>query len=766
MALTAGTRLGPYEILEPIGSGAMGEVYRAADRRLERDVAVKALPAEFGRDPERLARFEREARMLAALSHPNIAAIFGLEESSGLHCLVLELVEGDTLAERLGRDGPLPIDEALRIGRQMADALHAAHGKGIVHRDVKPANVKITPEGRVKVLDFGLAKSMPRGGPGIGESQLATYTGLETEPGTVLGTPAYMSPEQVRGQAVDRRTDVWAVGCVLYELLSGRCAFHGPTLPDTLAAVLGQDPDWKALPTSAPRGLAELLTRCLQKDAGRRFADCAELVAALDQVAAASAAGTREALGSHGSRAAATRALVVLPLENLSGDPEQEYFADGMTDALIGDLARLRALRVISRRSAMRFKGSDKSLPEIARELNVDAVVEGSVVKDGGRVLIRAQLIDASTDTHLWSESYDRELKDVLILQSEIARAIAREIRIAVTPEESRQLAQARSVDPAAYQAYLKGQFHWGKLTPADLDRALEYFEQARSTEPALGYVGIAAVWAGRMQMGLAPPAVAGPLEHEAALKALAADDTLPEVHYILAINATWGLWDWEAAGAAFDRALSLRTNFADARAYHAHYLAIVGRTEDALVEMRRALELDPGNDLFLSLSGVVQLFARDYELAVRQLREARLTSPGNPVVHRALCMTFHMQGRFDDALAELRGWYAAQGDEDLARALDSGADYADSLGRAAQALAARARSQYVSAFEIARLYACGGRHEEALEWLRVGVEQQDPELPYIRLPIFDRLREEPRYRELVRRLNLPAAQVGSALKN
>jgi TolB-like protein/tetratricopeptide (TPR) repeat protein len=754
MALTPGTRLGVYEVTAPIGEGGMGQVYRATDAKLKRQVAIKVLPPSLAADVDRRARFQREAEVLASLNHPNIAAIYGLEEAKGLHYLVLELVEGETLAERLERGGALPANEALRIVRQMAEALEAAHEKGIVHRDIKPANVMITPGGRVKVLDFGLAKSSARGGPANGESQLSTFTRLATEPGTVLGTPAYMSPEQVRGGAVDGRADIWAVGCVLYELLSGRRPFGGATLPDMLAAVLEHEPGWQSLPPSVTRSLEDALRRCLQKEASRRFQDCAELVAALEDAGAGSAARGRESPGGAGQRVA----LVVMPLTNLSGDPAQEYFADGMTDALIADLARLRALRVISRRSAMRYKGSDKSLPEIAKELHVDAVVEGSVLREGGRVLIRAQLIEASTDTHLWAASYDRELKDVLILQSEIARSIAREIRIAVTPEERRRLAEARSVDPAAYEAYLKGQFHWSKLTPHDLDRSLDYFEQARGKEPALGLAGIAAVWAARMQMGLVAPAEAGPLAHQAALAAREADETLPEVHYILALISTWGLWDWDAGRAEFERALSLRTNFADARAYHSHFLAIVGRTEEAILEMRLALELDPGNDLFLSLYGIVLIFARDYAEAVRQFQAARLTAPGNPVIHRGLLMALHHRGMFDEAVAELRGWSAAQGDDEVVKAIDQGAGYADSLRGTADCLANRGRAAYVSAVYVAWLYVLAGRNAEAMDWLQVGVERRDPDMPYLRLPIYDPFRGEPRYEALVRRMKLPAA--------
>ena len=459
-----GEQFGSYSIRALLGKGGMGEVYRAYDNRLGRDVAIKTLPADFASQSDRLTRFHREARMLAALNHPNIAAIYALEEYAGQTFLIMELVEGDTLAERVARTGALPLEEVLDVAGQVIEAVQAAHAKGIVHRDLKPANIKVTPEGRVKVLDFGLAKAPLRDLAHDG-SVASTFGHVETAPGILIGTPSYMSPEQVRGQAQDHRSDVWAFGCVLFELLSGKKAFGGPTLADTLAGVLQREPDWSALPSTVPDTLQLLLQRCLERDLARRCQSLVDLRAHLVHASSGSVTHRRSRTRIAG--------LVVLPMRNLSGDAAQEFFADGMTEALIWDLGKLRALRVISRTSAFRYKVTDKSLREIARELSVEAVIEGSVARDGRRVMIRAQLIEAETETTLWSERYDRDLKDVLILESEIARAIANAIHVALTPEESRQLAAgARTVDPTAYEAYLKGQFHWGLLTPDGLDAA------------------------------------------------------------------------------------------------------------------------------------------------------------------------------------------------------------------------------------------------------------------------------------------------------
>ena len=409
-----GAQVGPYRILSHLGAGGMGKVYRARDTKLGRDVAIKTLPSEFARNPERLARLRREAQTLASLNHPHIAAIYGLEESADLDCLVLELVEGEALC------GPLPMPIALDRAGQVAEALAAAHDKGIIHRDLKPANVKVTPQGRVKVLDFGLAKVIWRAESNPDLSDRTPLIGVETTAG-LLGTPGYMSPEQARGGEVDQRTDIWAFGCLFYELLTGSRAFPGDTVAETIAAVMDREPDWGALPAKTPAKIRALLRLCLRKDANRRLSNIADARTAIEEVqrgpnrwvvqtrqprqwwllsAAAVVSLVAIVLAANmvvlrQPIAKPIESLAVLPLENLSHDPEQDYFADGMTEDLITELAKISALRVISRTSVMHYKGTKKSIPEIARELNVDAVLEGTVTREQGRVRITAQLISA-----------------------------------------------------------------------------------------------------------------------------------------------------------------------------------------------------------------------------------------------------------------------------------------------------------------------------------------------------------------------------------
>jgi serine/threonine protein kinase len=470
--------LSHYRLIEKIGEGGMGVVWKAMDTTLEREVAVKLLPETVAQDAGRLARFQREAKLLASLDHPNIATVFGLEQANDFQFLVMELVHGENLDERLGRVR-LSLDEVLTLGVQVTDALDNAHANGIIHRDLKPANVMVTRDGKVKVLDFGLAKVFS--GPPTLDSDLTTANAEQvTKQGTILGTAAYMSPDHARGRPLDKRADIWSLGCILYETLTGQRAFKEDTISDTIAAILTRDPDWSRIPDGTPTAFRELLRSCLQKDSHARLDDASCARRLLDEAREhlssratipsgdyrAPTERTRRVLLGWRSWAALTalvvgfglsfvlvlsewgdrllhrggrasiRSLAVLPLENLSGDPEEEYFADGMTEALISNLAKVSQLRVISRTSIMQYKDNRKPMPLIARELNVDAVVEGSVLRSGDRVRVNAQLIRAATDEHLWADSYERDMVDILSLQADVARAVAQEISEGPLPLE------------------------------------------------------------------------------------------------------------------------------------------------------------------------------------------------------------------------------------------------------------------------------------------------------------------------------------------
>jgi len=461
-------------------------------------------------------------------------------------------------------------------------------------------------------------------------------------------------------------------------------------------------------------------------------------------------------------RAEAIDAIAVLPLENLTGDPGQEFFVDGVTDELIGQLAQIGALRVISRRSVMQYKGVKKPLPEIAQELNVDAVVEGTVHRISDSVRIRVQLIEAlPEERNLWAQTYDRAMTDVLVMYKEMARAIADKTRVKLTPQEEANLASTRQVNPEAYEAYIKGRFHWYKLTPQDLEVAFQYFELAREKDPnyALAYAGIASVWIGLQQQGEVSSSEAGPKARAAAMKALELDDTLAEVHQILADIRAWTDYDWEGAEKAFRRAIELNPNYPDPRPGYSHLLFIMRRPEEAMAQLERALELDPFNVLFRDLYAMGLNIARRYDEAIALLRETLRTAPNNLQVMSTLRSAYHNKGMYEEALEMWQRYYATRGDREAEEALSRGyaeAGYSGALSSVAEMLIERSRTTFVTPWRIGTLYTRAGKNEEALVWLEKAYEAHDPNMPYISVdPIFDGLRDDPRFQELLRRMNL-----------
>ena len=784
-----GKTISRYRILEKLGAGGMGEVYRAHDERLQRDVALKVLRAHILADETARKRFRKEALALSKLKHPNITTVYDFDTQDGVDFLVMEYVAGATLTKRI-TDDALPEKEVAQLGIQIAAALEEAQEQGVVHRDLKPGNVMVTPKGQVKVLDFGLAKLVRP------VADTAATLSL-TETPAAAGTLPYMPPEQLQGKPVDVRTDLYALGTVLYEMGTGRRAFPERESHRLITAILHQTPQPpRALNRDISAGLESIIFKALEKDPERRYQSAQELRVDLERlsgpepflatprrpgmtrrqlVAMAGAAlvallavplglnlgGLRDRLLG---TAAAPRieSIALLPLQNLSGDPEQDYFADGITEVLITELGKIGALRVISRRSVMRYRDTDKPLPEIARELNVDAVVEGSALRSGDRVRITVQLIHAATDRQLWAERYERNLRDILSLQGEVTTAIAREINVKLTPQEQARLASARTVNPEAYEAYLKGMFHWSRQTPAGLDTALQYFELALEKDPefALGYVGVAWVWGARQQMGLTSPQDATPPSKAAAAKALELDSTLAEVHHLVGGQKTYMDWDWEGGGAAYRRAIEINPNYAEARAFYSHFLNIMRRPEEAMAQIERAMELDPYNPLFQALYAIDLVFARRYDDAIARAREARKLAADNPILRTALAISFHMKGMYEEAFEEHRSWFAGRDDREVEQALVQGSQqggYEGAMGLAAETLAARSRTTFVSPSWIAHFYLYAGQKKPALDWLEKAYARREPNLPPASVsPLFDVLRDEPRFQDLLRRMNLP----------
>ena len=662
-----GQNLTHYRITGELGVGGMGAVYRATDTKLGREVALKVLPDEMASNPERLDRFRREAIMLASLDHPGVVGVYSVEESDGRHFLTMQLVEGDSL-DRLIPDDGMPIEQVLEIGTAVAEALAAAHERGIVHRDLKPANVMVAGDGRVKVLDFGLAKVAGPQADGPLDSEMETD--LHTRDGVIMGTAPYMSPEQVSGRPVDLRTDVFSLGIMLYEMASGQRPFTGRSTAELSSAILRDaPPSLAAAREGLPDGLMQVINRCLEKEPDARFQSMQEIQTALrevfsgeqNQVAAPprSSRSPSRALtlaagvtvlaivafllmqfevivpSGPGQQAAAgteIRSIAVLPLDNYSGDPSQDYFAEGMTDALTADLARISQIRVISRGSAMQFGGANRpSTPEIAEALDVDAIVEGSVFREGDRVRITAQLIDARGDRHLWAETFDRSSADVLALQGEMAAAIAREINVQLTPAEQSKLGSAQSVDPEAYDAYLKGRYFFNRPSDENLKKAIERFEDALAISPnfvpALSGLSDAYLWAGYNE-GFMTASDARPKAKAAAEKAIAIDDTSAEGHTSLAVFRHFYEYDWEAAEAAYRKAFEVNPNYAFAHDQFSLCLAFQGRYEESIAESARAAELDPLNPQIFIDSIFAHAWSGDFQGAMDQARRAEEIDP------------------------------------------------------------------------------------------------------------------------------------------
>ena len=747
-----GKVLSHYEIIDKLGAGGMGVVYRARDQRLDREVALKLLAPAILSDESARRRFRHEAMALSRLSHPNIATVHDFDSDGGIDFLVMEHVAGETLAARLRR-GALPEEETRGIGIQIAEALDEAHERGVAHRDLKPANVIVTTKGRVKILDFGLAKLL-RAGEG-GDTVTASMAGAWS------GTLPYMPPEQLEGKEAGTEGDLYALGAMLYEMIAGRRPFTDPSPARLMSAILSERPPVLVAAGGTPVSsmLQALVHQLLEKDPTRRPRSAREVASTLRSSAASGA--------THAAPATApVRGIVVLPLENLSGDPEQEFFADGMTEELISDLAQIAALRVISRTSAMRYKKTQKTLQEIGRELNVDSVVEGSVRRHGERVRITAQLIEIATDRHLWAKSYERDLKDVLALQGEVAQAIAQEIKGKLTPEEEARLAHAHTVDPKAYEAYLKGRHHWNKRNDETLLRSLEYFREAVEVDPtwATAYVGLSDAYNVIGFYGTLPPGDTFPKAKIAATAALRLDPDLAEAYSGLGYVQTYYEWDWEAAERSFRKALSLNDTNPYTHLFFMNLLCAVGWVDESILEVERAFELDPHSAIIGTARGWSRYYARDFTTALHYMGQLIEREPTFSTAHAWISAAHEMRGEFDLALAA-----ATRAAELTARGPWSltgmGRAYAK-MGRRTDAekvlgeMHDLATRRYVSPYDIALVTAALDRQDEALDLLERAHTNRANTLVLMRCePRWDSIRSHPRFQDLERRMAFPPAR-------
>ncbi len=778
MSLSPGTRLGPYQIHTPSGAGGMGQVWRAHDTRLERDVALKVLPAGMLADEPARRRFRQEGLALSKLNHPNIAAVYDFDTQEGRDFLVMEYIPGVTLSEKLG-SRLLPEQELLALGMQLADGLVAAHEQGIVHRDLKPHNLRITPEKRLKILDFGLA-TLARSA--VAADSTASLDHTESAAGTL----PYMAPEQLQGQVVDARSDIWGSGVVLYEMATGRLPFDAKlptTLTDHILHAPARPPS--RLNVALSVRLEDIILKCLEKEPANRYQSSKELLVDLRRLAAPSslsaAAKPSRRQGWRTGTLVAVAVLVVaaaialldptiknrwlgsseidsvavLPFANRSQDPEQDYFADGVAEALINELSRIKALKVISMSSVLRYRNTDKTAPQIAQELNgVRGIVEGSVMRDGGRVRVTAQLIDARTDRQIWAETYDRDLRDVLNLQTELARAIGTQIQVKLTAQEDARLASARQVIPEAHAAYLKGRYFANR---AQNQKAIASFEEAISKDPnyAPAYAELALQYAFSL-----PANEFMPKAKTSALKAVELDESLAEAHVALATVASLYEWQWAEAEKECKRALELDPGSASAHVQYAYHLITMGRTDEAVAEAQRAAKLDPLSLRMGMNYGRALYFDRRYDEAIAQHKKTLELDPNFAMGWMFLGVAEEQKGQYAEAIAHIGKSRELSGDKKLAGIL------AESYNRGGYVASLKAWAKYwepgvangsVQPTSVAMILARAGEKDKAFEYLEQGFREHTRSIVNLKAePQLDSLRSDPRFADLVRRMGLP----------
>lgn len=779
MALGLGSRLGPYEILAPLGAGGMGQVYRARDSRLERDVAVKVLPEHLARDPQAVARFEREAKAIAALSHPNILAIHDFGADSGVTYAVTELLEGETLHARLGK-GVLPLREAVDIAIGVAEGLDAAHAKGITHRDLKPANIFLTSDGRVKILDFGLARVSRGVGP---EDATAT---LETQPGTILGTIGYMAPEQVRGEPAGAPADIFSLGCVLYEMAAGRRAFARPTAGETLAAILRDDPP----PTpDLPAELQRVIAHCLTKSPGQRFQSARDLrfalKALLDSEPRAAAAPARVSTSSARPRlrfagaalilllvailvalywrarpASAIDSLAVVPFVNASGDSSTDYLSDGLSESLITDLSRIPRLRVKSRDAVFHYKGQDRDPVVLGRELGVRALVKGRILQRGERFTLTAELIDTHDGSLLWRDQLNRATTDLLAVEQEVLHAISSRLQPHLTGREQQLAAKRQTDNTAAFQLYLKGRYWWNRRTEDALQKSVDFFDQAIEKDPgyARAWAGLADSYMMLAAYGVRPPRDAFPRAKAAAQQALQIDESLAEAHASLGRVKTEYEWDWAGAEREYRRAIELNPDYGTAYYWYALHLSVMGRHDEAIAHGRRAAEADPLSITYSAGLGFFLLHAHRYDEAQDRLRSFVQLNPSNNWGHNGLGSVALLKGRYGEALVEF---------ETAVRLSKGGVLDRTYLGHA-YALAGRRkealqvleqleglRDRYVAPDLLAFIHTGLGNKDRAFELLQNAYAEKAIHSWFFPDPRFDPLRADTRFRNLMKRMGM-----------
>lgn len=776
-----------YRLLEKIGAGGMGVVYRAHDEHLDRDVAVKVLPSAAATvrnfDSKARRALRREALTLSRLNHPNIAQVYDFDKEGDTDFIVMELVPGESLAQKLA-DGPLPQDQWLSIATQTLEGLVAAHARGIIHRDLKPANLQITPDGHVKILDFGLARFIRRKGLDI--ETATTVTNAEG----LSGTLAYISPEQLRGETCDERSDIWSVGVVLYEMATARLPYPGKTAAAMADAIL-HDPMKPINGGSASVLLCGIIERCLVKDPTQRYQTVDELLSHIRRVASGPVQpplGHAEAVGparhprsvaitvtaivvllggllitgygrwkSRGFVARQITSIAVLPLANLSADPSQEYFSDGMTDAIISELSRATALKVISRTSVMRYKNTNKPVSEIAHDLSVEGVIEGSVLREGNRVRINAQLIHAPTEKQLWADSFERDERNVISLQGEIAHAIMRQLQVRLAGEVSS--IQPRSIDPEAYDALLKARFYTYRVTAADNAKAEQFVREAIGRQPDLGeayHILSEILWFQAMSLGNPSVTEARTLLEESQTAAEKAISLGANAHSTYALLLFTSMGAFARVEKEYLRAIELQPNLSSVHGHYGVYLTLVGRCAEARFELLRAVELDPTGEFAVGIAGEFLMYCKDLQSSEQYLLAAMNLDPRYHRAQSVAEVLYLIQHRIPEMLALVDGSDRTDQEKSaIKQAFVSGGEAGYERSVLQRVLSDRRQNQ--RAFSVASAYGFTGDRQHTLQFLWKAREQGDPRLRWVRaLPQYWFLYGDPEYNGFLKRIGLP----------
>jgi TolB-like protein len=785
MSVPAGFQLGPYKILSPLGKGGMGEVYKALDTRLGRPVAIKVLPEQLATSTDALKRFEREAKALAALNHPNILAIYDVGIDQGISFAVMELLEGKTLRARIDHSA-LPWQHAWRFSASIAEGLSAAHSKGVIHRDLKPENIFLTSDDRVKILDFGLAQLV-----GVARSEegsvAQTASIFETQSGSVMGTVPYMSPEQVRGSKVDERTDIFSFGCVLHEMLSGTRPFSRNSSAETIAAILKDDPpNLSQSGKEVPVELERISLHCLEKNPDHRFQSARDLVFALKSAPQApgisqTRAAARPAFGRFRIVLAAAFAILiaslvffyarrpgqktiqsiaVLPFVNGSGDQNMEYLSDGITDGLINSLSQLPNLTVMSRNAVFRYKGPHTDAQVAGHELKVQAVLTGRVIQRGNELSIITELVDVQNNSHLWGDQYDETVADLISVQSEISQRIVENLRVKVSGEEQKRLTKHDTENTEAYQLYLKGMYHWNKLNEDEVLKAIPFFEEAirQDRSYALAYGGLAGCYV-VLGINYRRPSEMFPKARINTIKAVELVDTLVPPHLSLALVKMFNDWDWPGSERELKRARQLDPKNGDAYDLYGVYLQAMNRPEEAVAITKKGLELNPLSLVMNADLGSAFYLARRYDEATRQFQATFELDPGYGIAHSWLASVYAQKKMFAEAIQEAKkGRELEESSEELGRL---GNIYA-LAGKKEEAEAVLAqlielsKRKYIHPTAMAYICAGLGQKDKAFAWLEKAFQDRSPALIWIRLePISDPLRSDPRFGDLMRRMGL-----------